>query len=418
VASTEAPVAAGWRCVAGGADAGRCASAAAEIASELAALAARTAAPDPTLSGAAGWALALHHAGRRGLADPGTGAALARRLLAEVPRRPLAAGLYNGFTGPAWLRAHLDPASAATALRTVDARLVARLRRPWTRADDLLYGLAGFGAYLADRLPDPLALEGLGLVVRRLDDLAERRADGTITWVSRSRVASEPDEPARYDLGVAHGVPGTIALLATAVAHGAEPDTAAELLSGAVAWVRSELRPASWSAGDTYAGARLPFYLGSWEGWERPSRLAWCYGDASAALALAGAADVLGDADAAAAALDLALAAARRQPATTGVRDAALCHGTAGLALVFARLAEATGAPELHAAAATWLERTLALRRPGDGFAGYRAWMDDAWVASPSFLAGAAGIALALLALSDPEPPTWDRLLLLRPPRA
>jgi hypothetical protein len=418
--ATQDPAAAvtGWRRVASENEVARCERAAAAVARDLVALAGDNGpvTPHPSLSGGGGWALLLHEAGRRGLVDAGAGERLTRRLLAEVPRRRLPPALFSGFTGTAWLRAHLDPGSAPRALRGVDERLVTRLRRPWDRQDDLLYGLVGFGVYFADRLPDAVAHEGLALVVRRLADLAERRGDGTITWVSRSRVASEPDEPARYDLGVAHGVPGTISLLACAHTAGAEPSLADELLRGAVAWVLGQRRPPGWSDGHRFAGARLPFYLGSWEDDIGPSRLAWCYGDASAALTLLHAAEALDRDDWRAAALDLARAAARREPETAGVRDAGLCHGGTGLALVFARLAALTGDAELRRAASAWLGRTLDLETPVRGFA-FDAFMPDGWQASTELLVGSPGIGLGLLALSDPDPPRWDRLLLLRPPR-
>jgi hypothetical protein len=249
-------------------------------------------------------------------------------------------------------------------------------------------------------------------VVRRLGDLAERRDDGTITWVSRSH--PEPDEPARYDLGVAHGVPGTIAALAAAVAADAEAALARELLEGSVAWVLSERRPEGWGAGEPFEGARLPFYLGSWDGGARPSRLAWCYGDAFTALMLVHAADALERDDWRAAALDLASGATRRDRGSVGIGGAGLCHGTAGLALVFARLAAAGERPELSAAASDWLGDTLELRKPGGGVGGFRPVTPGRQIVS--FLTGATGIGLALLALSDDDPPTWDRLLLLAPP--
>ena len=37
------------------------------------------------------------------------------------------------------------------------------------------------------------------------------------------------------------------------------------------------------------------------------------------------------------------------------------------------------------------------------------------WIAEPSFLTGAAGIALALLAAATPREPRWDELLLVSP---
>ena len=78
---------------------------------------------------------------------------------------------------------------------------------------------------------------------------------------------------------------------------------------------------------------------------------------------------------------------------------------------------QATGEVALGEAARLWFGRTLAMREPGRGIAGYTAWYGDAegtdsWGAEPGLLTGAAGIALALLAATTPVEPAWDRILL------
>jgi hypothetical protein len=100
------------------------------------------------------------------------------------------------------------------------------------------------------------------------------------------------------------------------------------------------------------------------------------------------------------------------------VVDAGVCHGAAGLALVFDRLWQASGDDALRDAALFWARRTLAMHRPGEGVAGWRAYMPDLasgghrWEADPGLLTGAAGIALALLACATEIEPRWDRFLL------
>lgn len=65
-----------------------------------------------------------------------------------------------------------------------------------------------------------------------------------------------------------------------------------------------------------------------------------------------------------------------------------------------------------------WFARTLAMRTPGAGFAGFRALDPDrqhrlGWRSPPGFLTGGAGVALALVAASTATEPAWDRALLL-----
>src|SRR5262249_35842253 len=118
--------------------------------------------------------------------------------------------------------------------------------------------------------------------------------------------------------------------------------------------------------------------------------------------------------------LDIALRAAQRTPDQAGVVDAGLCHGAAGLGHLFNRLAQASKEARLIDAARFWFEQTLAMSRPGQGVGGFQAWGpapngELAWWADPSFLTGAAGIGLALLAAATDVEPCWDRVLLLGP---
>src|SRR5262249_34331610 len=156
-----------------------------------------------------------------------------------------------------------------------------------------------------------------------------------------------------YNLGLAHGVPGVLGLLGRVCATGVARGKARSLLDGAVRWLLDQDGPGSFpywaapgAAGDT-------------------ARLAWGYGDPGVAAALAGAAGRVADRAGDAAARGLARRAAERPSEESGVKDAGLCHGSAGLAHLFNRMFHATGEPRLAEAARSWFEQTLAMRRPG-----------------------------------------------------
>jgi hypothetical protein len=155
---------------------------------------------------------------------------------------------------------------------------------------------------------------------------------------------------------------------------------------------------------------------------EKPARLAWCYGDPGVA-ALLGAARCAAEPAWECEALAIARRAAQRPPEQSGVVDAGLYHGAAGLGHLFNRLFQATGEPWLAEAARSWFARTLAMRWPGRGIGGYAARQLGSdgvptWVADPGLLTGAAGIALALLAALTAVEPAWDRMLLVAIPTA
>jgi hypothetical protein len=322
--------------------------------------------------------------------------------------------LYGGFAGVAWVLEHLhrrlgDPAGDPG--EEVAARLVDLLgRSPWQEDFDLVSGLAGYGVWALERLPRPEGEEGLRRVMARLAETAER-GPATVAWFSPPEMLPERVRSALplgyYNTGVAHGVPGVIGFLGQALSAGV--GEARELLGGAVRWLLDHRLP---------PGARsiFPSYLTP-DAEPSPTRLAWCYGDAGVAAALLGAARRAGEPEWEREALAAARAAASRRGKETGVVDAGLCHGSAGLAHLFNRLYQASGDPRLAEAAVFWIERTLEMRKPGDGIGGFRFWeVDDAhelgWRADPGFLGGAAGVGLALLAAATPIEPAWDRLLL------
>src|SRR4051812_21849943 len=243
---------------------------------------------DPSLSrGEAGRALALAHLDSA-LPDRGFGEAsrdALRQAIAAVARQPLGPGLMQGFTGVAWTIAHLADSTAPGA---ADEALIDLLRRDaWSGTYDLVGGLVGMGIYALER--GPQGTELLELVIARLGDRAVRN-NGSATWFtprSELHVSVQPRVPnGYYNLGMAHGVPGVVAVLAGALDAGI--DEAGPLLDAAVTWVAGETlqdAPSLW-----------PFYVG--DGVEvGPSRLAWCYGDPGVTVALLGAAVARGRED-------------------------------------------------------------------------------------------------------------------------
>jgi hypothetical protein len=328
---------------------------------------------------------------------------------------PMDASLFSGFTGVAWAVEHLADGACGPAtgdrLDAIDDALLAHVGDGDGPSHfDLVSGLVGIGVYAAERLPRPGALDLLRLVVARLWERGERFPEG-IAWRTPDDVlASSPWPLGPFDLGLAHGIPCAIALLAIACAHGVEPDKARALLEGAVAWLRARsLRSEEGSA----------FPRSSGPGSESlPSRLAWCYGDAGIASALFLAGRGAGVESWVEDALGLARRAAARDPATSGVRDAPLCHGAAGVAHIFNRFHQSTGEQTFADAARAWIRRTLDYLEPGRGIGGFRAWLPDAasggvWVDDPGLLSGSVGVGLALLAAVTPIEPEWDRVLLL-----
>ncbi len=321
--------------------------------------------------------------------------------------------LYPGTVGVGWALAYLegrliDPDDDP---HDVDELVVRALAdAPWPSAD-LIRGVTGAGVYLLERLPHPDARAALDLVVTRLSAMAETQPAG-ITWYVPPEGLLE-DRRARYpngyyDVGMAHGQAGTVALLAALVAEGVE--SARPLLEGATAWLTAQrLR-------DDAGPGWYPLIVDKDDTPPSGGRFAWCYGDAGVAVALLAAGRALKDERLVTEAHDLARASVGR---TDGVVDAPLCHGSAGLMHVYLRLAEGTGDERLSDAARTWFDIVLGHRRPGPvaGWGSVRPGADDARAYAPTagFLEGAIGVGLALLAATSDRAPDWDVLLMTKP---
>jgi lantibiotic biosynthesis protein len=205
---------------------------------------------------------------------------------------------------------------------------------------------------------------------------------------------------------VAHGIAGVIPFLARVHRLGLAQETVRPLLDGAVRWLLAHMI-------DTASGPTVPYFVA--DGAEPgPARSAWCYGDPGVAAALLLAARDVGEPAWAAAATGLAVRATARPPDQTGVVDAGLCHGSAGLAHLFNRMYQMTAEPALADAALFWVERTLQLCSAA-AHGQDTTLTDDARPAwkGPGLLEGAAGVALAMEAASTTVEPVWDQMLLV-----
>ena len=334
---------------------------------------------------------------------------LDRALEQAADERPNAL-LYPGTVGVGWAMAYLegglidpDPDD-----NDVDALVARALELGNWPSNDLIRGVAGAGVYLVERnRPSEL-------VVTRLREMATETPQGITWWVDPATCL--PDRAAMYphgyyDVGVAHGQAGVVALLAHVLAAGVEP--ARPLLEGATQWLLAQRLPAATGPG------RYPSIVPSDDRKPVGTRLAWCYGDPGVAAGLLAAGRALGDETVVKEALDTALDAAARTGDDAQVVDAPLCHGAAGLLHLFGRLYAQTGEQRLADAARHWAEVALAMRRdePVAGYGAMRADGQGGWDYEPiaGLLEGAAGVALALLAATSERDPAWDLLLLTKP---
>lgn len=275
----------------------------------------------------------------------------------------------------------------------------------WKKKYDYFYGGLGIGKYLLSRKDFPMKNDYLIDIIGVLYKTREIISDDKIVWFSSSST-SDQIEKDTYDFGIPHGLSGIIILLSQLYKNNINRIKISLLIEPLVQFVLSyksakpelSLYPSKFAKGEeTYN-----------------SRLAWCYGDLSVAIALWHASQALCRKDWEQESKTILLhASKRRDLQNNGVVDAGLCHGTSGIAHIFDRMYRNTGLPECKEAANYWFEQTLKMAKFEDGLAGYKALHLDGLQNEYGLLEGIAGIGLSLISYVSDIDSSWDECLLL-----
>lgn len=291
---------------------------------------------------------------------------------------------------------------------------------------DATSGLAGVGRYLLHRA----SAAGAGADVLRdvLTGLVTLKDPVTVGGVevpgwwydatTKTRV-DDSFELGQLNFGLAHGVPGPLALLSLAWSAGFRVPGQDEAIETMADWLLDwrEYDESGRPYWTSYIS--LGYYTGRGElPAPRPARPSWCYGAAGIARALGFAGAALSRPEWTAAGLAAVDATLARPVERWSITDPAICHGWASSLYLFAQLSwEHPGVSAYAGAADAMAERVVAAYDPATVF-GFRFYQPsgDVHLDLPGFLEGASGIALALHAYAAGRAPAteWDSVLLLR----
>src|SRR5262249_16952182 len=126
---------------------------------------------------------------------PETAREFLEKAMDSVAEEPMNPSLFSGFTGVAWLAAHLRKhllELSDDTTEAIDDALHNFLRpSPWKGEFDLINGLVGFGAYAVERLPNPAGARLLGRIIDCLGDCS-RPVSGGRTWWTDPRWLGSP----------------------------------------------------------------------------------------------------------------------------------------------------------------------------------------------------------------------------------
>ncbi|SEC21090.1 Lanthionine synthetase C-like protein [Streptomyces sp. 2131.1] len=350
-------------------------------------------------------------------------------------------GLHNNITGLgfAMASARLVTGGYTKALGQLDRRVTASARAICEFANleiyeslnqyDVISGLSGIGRYLLMRgqeAEDAIQLVLETLTQRALSEVTDqrnlssgRRLPGFWSSGAPSATYDESSEEAQYghlNLGVAHGIPGPLALLSLAKLQGytceGQSDAISVLADLLMEWCQEDARGLYWPAFISRS---------EWDrGVPRPgkSMARWCYGTPGVArvLQLAGQAEERDDWLSAA---ERGISALLEAPLSAWqVIDMGLCHGWAGVLQLLGYFASGDSSrhhvDEVRDTIAEMIVESFA----PDTRYGYQVGMlaGQSGGDYPGLLEGAAGIALALdsyAECSTTSKNTWDAAFLM-----
>lgn len=284
---------------------------------------------------------------------------------------------------------------------------------------DVMQGLSGIGRYLLHFKEDPEMRMALTQVLEYMVELCgyKERQDTRIPgwYISPDRLISSSDQelyPEGYfNCGVSHGIPGPLALLSLAHLQGVEVEGGREAIRSIAEWLMQ------FTIRDEY-GPYWPAHL-SWHEQAAgaaslsPSREAWCYGGPGVARTLWLAGQALGEPVWRQAAIDSFLGTARRPERLWNLHSATFCHGDAGLLQMTQRMIADAGISELLPLRDRLVDRIVDSFDPNAPY-GFEELESGEKLHFAGLLDGAAGVALALLAVTQDREPEWDRVFLLK----
>lgn len=269
---------------------------------------------------------------------------------------------------------------------------------------DFMHGALGVGLYFLKKGTNSQCIDEL---VDFLYQTAEKDSSNNLfRWKS---VIDLENNLVGYNLSLSHGISSIIIFLSRVIKCYNNNKRTEEMLSGAVNYVLSQQKDF------LQFGSYFPNYIvtNSQEPISK-SRLAWCYGDLGIGLALWQAGKAIDNLDWKKRGLEILLWSAQRlKDEDLFIRDSGICHGAAGLAMIFRRMYLETNQEEFLNSMKYRLNQTLQMANFTDGLAGYKTYESNMWKCDYSLLTGISGIGLVLLSYLDDDKQNWDEMFLL-----
>jgi len=271
---------------------------------------------------------------------------------------------------------------------------------------DFMHGALGVGLYFLKKKTNP---EYIWEIINFLYQTAEKDVDKqTYKW--KSFVLVNKKNCAAYNLAMSHGIISIIIFLTRVVKSGIHSEKIVNMIVYTINYILSQEKDY------LKFGSYFPsFILINSQECVLKSRLAWCYGDLGIGLALWQAGNVLEKTEWEEKGLNILIQSTKRKILSdTFILDAGICHGSAGITMIYRRMYLETGIKEFKEAQEYWKNQTLNFSQFKDGLVGYKTFEKDKWNSNDySLITGISGIGLVLLSCLDNNKQDWDEIFLL-----
>ena len=341
-------------------------------------------------------------------------------------------GLFSGISGMALtisLASREGKRYQKTVARLHNGLCEQILLQPWRRSEvergvadydyDVVSGAAGVLAYLVSiEHPDGQVQAAIEHLVKYLVWLAEPgQSVGKERWyippelLPTDRHRQETPE-GHFNCGLAHGIPGPLAALALTWLAGYRYPGLRESIVYLAHWIEEHQVKAPWGI-DWPVSVPLERAADP-QDWRHlnPARTAWCYGAPGVARSLWLAGQALDDEQIRRVAIEALETVLRRPVAERFLFSSHICHGAAGLLQIFLRFAHECENKLFQEQILILVQQLLDAFEPASAL-GFCDMDEGIPIDQVGWLTGATGIAMVLLAASEPVIPAWDRAMLL-----
>lgn len=271
---------------------------------------------------------------------------------------------------------------------------------------DFMHGAIGIGLYF---LKARLSVNNIQVLTDYLYETAEKDFSNRIfKW--KSIIDYDKNEMG-YNISLSHGISSIIIFLSRLIQANICNNKILSMQEGAVNYILSQEYHMEETLSQFPSQSLENTTYTIQNGY---SRLAWCYGDLGIGLALLQAGRSIKNIKWIEKGLQvLEGSTVRRNLYQNYVIDAGICHGSAGIAMIYNRLYLDTNRSCFLMASQYWYNVTFEMASFENEIAGYKTYLRGEWMSDYSLLTGVSGIGLSLLSYLYEDRQEWDEIFLL-----